>query len=566
MLTPRTKIGSKVAARLASYRDDESGSFIIFTLYLFIIMLMVGGLSVDLMRFEAERKHLQNTLDSAVLAASDLKQTAGSEEVVNSFLTASGFDPEIAEVFVTEDTLLNGDVVGRTVGARGSLEMDTYLMGLAGVPTLTTNSGGSANETIQNVEISLVLDISGSMRWGLNNSNANPNRIDELRDAVEDFINIVLQVNCDSSGTVCVQPNKTDSTTINIIPYAGHVNPGVDLFEIMGGARWHVWSSCKEVTDADFDDTALPDGSNHQLPHFMKWSIATSVMNWGWCPKDDASIMVAENDAETLKDFVRNIRLHDGTATHVGMKYGLALLDPSSRSVFQELSNRGVIDSAYANRPANYEDEVVKYIVLMTDGQTTDQFRPNSSDFDYETFYEDWADFVAAWNDVACVSDGDASGGDGAGCGSGLDPSYVMPESLADVLDRYGSFDRNLDPNDPSTVEQGYVGSNKYAENSITHTRSRNRANLQAICNLAKEPAMGLDAGGNSVVLRDDRVTVFTIAFLAPSAARDDMRNCASGSTGDGTKSNFFFDVRTLDVGSAFTSIARTINQLRLTN
>jgi hypothetical protein len=260
----------------------------------------------------------------------------------------------------------------------------------------------------------------------------------------------------------------------------------------------------------------------------MKWSIDNDTMNWGWCPQDDASILVAENDAQTLKNYITNIRLHDGTATHVGMKYGVALLDPSSRGVFTKLAADNVIDDAYKLRPASYADKVVKYVVLMTDGQTTDQFRPN--DFDYAAIYdEDHSDY-------------------------------------ADMMDRYGSINSEGDPNPAEDVEQGYNAGTKFKESGVTHSHSKNRANLQAVCNLAKASVNGLDGQGNSVELKPDRITVFTIAFLAPSNARTDMRNCAS------TPSHYY-DVRALndstnglDVGTAFTSIARTINQLRLTN
>ncbi len=510
----------KLPAKVHRFRDDESGSFVIFSLYIFVLMLMVGGMAMDLMRFEAERKHLQNTIDSAVLAASDLKQRADSEAVIESFFEKSGFDPALANIQVENETVSNGELVARTVTATSDLVMDTILMDLVGVNTLKTVSSGTANERIQNVEISLVLDISGSMRWGTNNSNTTPNRIGELRKAVENFINVVLQVECDADGN-CIQSPNTDSTTINIVPYAGHVNPGPDMFSLLGGNRWHDWSSCLEVTDADFDHADLPGGSTQQLPHFMKWTVDWAEMNWGWCPKDDASIIVAENDAADLKSFIQNVRLHDGTATHVGMKYGLALLNPSSRWMFDELNKLGRVDAAYKTRPAEFDDEVVKYIILMTDGQTTDQYRPN--DFDYDVIYDDTdADHAA-------------------------------------MMDKYGSVDSTGADNEADDVETGYNAGTKYSEGGVTHSRSRNRTNLQAVCNEAKKPVMGTGVNGEQIQIKEDRVTVFTIAFLAPSAARTDMLNCAS------TPSHFY-NVLTLDVGTAFASIARTINQLRLTN
>jgi Flp pilus assembly protein TadG len=81
---------SKLKTSATGFRKDEGGSLIIFSLYIFVIMIMVGGTAVELMRFEAERKHLQNTIDSAVLTASDLKQREDSEAVVRSFFKSRG--------------------------------------------------------------------------------------------------------------------------------------------------------------------------------------------------------------------------------------------------------------------------------------------------------------------------------------------------------------------------------------------------------------------------------------------------------------------------------------------
>ena len=84
---------------------------------------------------------------------------------------------------------------------------------------------------------------------------------------------------------------------------------------------------------------------------------------------DDASIMVAENDAQTIKDFVNNIRLHDGTATHVGMKYGTALLNPDTQPVFEELYQRGEVDVEFYTKKEELEELpqvfVIDYIHQM---------------------------------------------------------------------------------------------------------------------------------------------------------------------------------------------------------
>jgi hypothetical protein len=292
----------------------------------------------------------------------------------------------------------------------------------------------------------------------------------------------------------------------------------------MGGQRWHAWSSCKEVTDADFDDADLPDASGNQIAHFMRWSIDWNWMNWGWCPKDDASILIAENDYDVIEDFVSNIKLHDGTATHVGMKYGVALLNPSSRDEFLQLNARGIVADAYKHRPADFDEETVKYIVLMTDGKTTAQLRPNeiNSSSEYNAVY---------------------------------DPSH---EDWAALMDRYGSTDSDGDPQAAADVEWGYPAASTYNDGSVSHTESRNNGHITAMCDEAKEPVWGTDADGNAVLLKEDRITVFTISFLAPESARDLMRDCASSP-------GHYFRVEGLNIESAFQAIAKTINQLRLT-
>ena len=71
------------------------------------------------------------------------------------------------------------------------------------------------------------------------------------------------------------------------------------------------------------------------------------------------------------------MRMHDGTGTHYAMKYAVSLLDPSSQDDVTALVGAGQVDARFDGRPAAYSDETaVKYIILMTDGQITEQRRP----------------------------------------------------------------------------------------------------------------------------------------------------------------------------------------------
>lgn len=557
----RTTFGSRTLGR---FRRDEDGSIILFSLFLFLLMVLIGGMAVDLMRFETRRVHVQNTLDSAILAAADLDQSLDPEQVIRDYFQKAGYDPSMVDI-VNDSTFLGGqELVGRSLTASTRINVPTIFMHMLDVPLLSAPVASAARENIQNVEISLVLDISGSMRWGpVENVLTSPNRITELRKAVRSFARAVLQVTCetDAAGVeTCVQPPTTASTTINIIPYAGHVNPGRDVFDILGGSRWHNWSSCKEVTNADFRHADLPRASSHQLPHHQHWAIDRNWLNWGWCPTDSASILYAENDYRVIDNFIQNVKLHDGTATHVGMKYGVALLNPSSRPVFDELARRGVIDPAYRNRPADFEDDVVKYIILMTDGQTTDQFRPRVPDdgrTDSSSSRRDWN-----YNDIYSAFT-PPSGGlhtnpslvlTGDGIPNGVPTGVTVPDRLGDILDRFGSVNRDLNVRPASEVEQGFPSFTTYFESGIPHNAAQNNRNITAQCNLAKESLIG--PGGE--VLKRNRITVFTISFFAPDGARRLMEDCASSPA-------HHFRIQNLNIESAFQAIAQTINQLRLT-
>ena len=69
------------------FHQDESGSLVIFSLFLFVAMLLVAGMAVDLMRYETHRTRLQSTLDRAVLAAASLDQPLTPQEVVLDYFT-----------------------------------------------------------------------------------------------------------------------------------------------------------------------------------------------------------------------------------------------------------------------------------------------------------------------------------------------------------------------------------------------------------------------------------------------------------------------------------------------
>lgn len=378
------------------FARKEDGAVTLFGLAVILMFLLVGGVAVDMMRNEMERVKVQHTADRAVLAAADMEQTLDAKGVVLDYFEKSGLGHIINPEDVTVDPGLNF----RNVSVRADTFTNTQFMPLLGVDELPLRTYAAAEERVPNIEISLVLDISGSMRYN--------QRMEKLRPAAKEFVTTVL---AGGSGP---------KTSLTLVPYAGQTNPGPFMFERLGGNRYPVKaldeadggipeaeshgylpagavggtgseegvryvfpnvSSCLDINPTGFSTSTLPSGALYdQTAHFMNWNIASDVMDWGWCPQDQTSIKYLSNDGDSLGNLIDTMRMHDGTGTHYAMKWAVAMLDPSSQDDVTALIDAGLASPGFDGRPAAFDNaETTKYIVLMTDGQITEQVRPKQT-------------------------------------------------------------------------------------------------------------------------------------------------------------------------------------------
>ena len=145
-------------AFIRQFRKDEDGGLIVLTLLMLVSMLVVGGMAVDFMRFEAERTKLQSVSDRAVLSAANLNQERDASAVLTEFFEAEGYAGTIVG---TPVAVKNEN--GSMVSLSSRIDVDTFFLRLIGMDTLSAPASATAMEGVGNVEISLVLDISGSM-------------------------------------------------------------------------------------------------------------------------------------------------------------------------------------------------------------------------------------------------------------------------------------------------------------------------------------------------------------------------------------------------------------------
>ncbi|PRY25263.1 Flp pilus assembly protein TadG [Aliiruegeria haliotis] len=513
------------------FRRDESGGAIIFTLYIALCMLVAVSMAIDIVRFEYLRAHMQYTLDRAVLAAADLDQQLEPTSVVQDFFNKAGLEDYLAEVDVDEG--LNY----RTVSASSEATLDTFLIDRFGIKLLSVPAAGTANETRGDVEIALVLDNSGSM--GSNNNY----RLNLLKPAAKEFVDAV------------VRPVSAEGTTsVSIVPFATQVNVGQDLLSYYNTTGEHNYSHCVTFSDSHFESTSLSrtnllTQTAHFAPDSNTWRVTD---NQSPCPtSSQRAILPWSTDADELKDMIEAMWAGGWTSIEIGAKWGLTLLDPSTRGILNAKIAKDEIDPELEDQPFDYtRDNSMKVLVVMSDGENTNQYDIKSgyrsgmsSIYHYQlssgtnvyTYYKNRSgsnDWYWIWER------------DGSTKGSGW-YDYQYESSKMEKLSWPEVWDHMGVERWAAIMDAAHGNGTNYWENKVTQRiySSTKNPRTSDICAEAK------NAG----------VIVFTIGMDTYGQGDATLADCASSDS-------HFFDVASLDISTAFASIARTINQLRLTN
>ncbi|MCR8723677.1 pilus assembly protein TadG-related protein [Frigidibacter sp. ROC022] len=544
----------RVGAR-RRFARDEAGSFTILNLFLLMTVMMVAGIAVDAIRFEAKRARLQNTLDRAILAAADMGQTLTPAQVVQSYFDKAGLSEYYAE------PQSSSGFNSKTVSATATGTLDTFFMSMFGIDTLSPVASGTAEESISDIEISLVLDVSGSMgepiyeyvtyysrRYGSRTyrQNTGTTKLESLQNAAKEFVDTIYASTVDAR------------TSMSIIPYNMQVNAGPDLLAHYTLTNQNTTNYCVDFSTEDFSNTAVSTTSTLYRSDVFDYYYRTMPpsMN-GICPDTTYSrILVLADDPEVLKDKIDALQSGGNTSIEIGMKWGTALLDPSAQPAVSGMIADGKVSSSFEGRPFSYTNsDTMKVIVVMTDGINTTEYKLNDaykgqksgvwrwwdgSDWKYSVYYPE----SSSWGD----SDGlleyywrkDGSGSNRWG---------LLPEGAPDATElTYYDLWKIMSVDYHAYYLRYKIrnhSSDYYAwdDEPITYVGGSTKdARLSAMCNAAKE----------------EGIIVFSIGFEVTDDSADILEACASSPS-------HFYRVNGLEITTAFQSIANAIGKLRLT-
>lgn len=347
------------------FASDEDGSILMFVVVLFLMMVVASGGAVDFMRHEMERARLQDSLDRGVLAAAAFSQDLEAEDTVRAYLVSSRVPGN-----VNLSVLPNEDAFSRRVDARANYSLRTFFLRIIGINDLTVAAISSAEQARNNIEISVALDITPSM--SVNNKMAN------MKAAAHDFIDTILT------------EDTKEVTSVTLVPFGGQTNPGEAVFDHFNVARVHDYSTCVAFVDGDFDTVGLSTAAaRNQSQHFLFDSNAGPT---SWCPDDGAAMVPLSNDADALHQRITDMGMHGWTGIQNGLKWGTIMLDPASRDLVTDLISEGEVPAEFAGRPAAWNtDDTLKFAVIMTDGEITQQYGIRASDYDTPAERDYWA-------------------------------------------------------------------------------------------------------------------------------------------------------------------------------
>lgn len=605
-ISDKVGVGKAMPLPLARFRDDEDGSIVVFSVFVFFTMLVIAGLSVDFMRYEMARTRMQNTMDNAVLAAASLKQTQTPDEVVRDYFEAAGLDQYIEKLGYLDDPEAKEEgeesseedarqLNYRKVWVMAGAKVNPIFLQFSGIGQMPMLASSIAEEGINEVEISLVLDVSGSM--GDPSSKPGVTKLEALQEAAKDF---AYSMQCDMATTRDNPAAECEveygKVSISVIPYAEQVTAGPVLLGEYHTTDEHSYSHCVDFSATDYEEVGLSSSSTSKLKrtgHFDPW--LTGQYSWWtrtttyyspryWpCPTQSSRfIRPFMDDFNDIYTVVDDLTAQGNTSIDIGMKWATALVDPGTRGIITELTKKDVtgalieepedggevtVESAVApifeGRPYDYDKSYnQKVIILMTDGMNTSQhylldaYREGPSeiyhytkangdpgDKVYSVYNDDngkytWVDENRnvynqdTWNDVPYV---------------GQVSCYTdrRGNRRCSNTGQYGTA-RQLDYTEvwDTFTTDWYRDFYFLNDPVLDHGNTEKNDRLDDICEAA----------------RKKKIAVYTIGFETPEGSDGEtvLQKCA-------TTPNYFYRANGVNISKTFNTIASSINQLRLT-
>lgn len=370
------KIAGKCASTLLRDRRGATGMFLGFAL---IPMVGATGLAVDATLGYMLKSRMSKALDAAGLAAGRVAVDGDPQAVAEQFFTAnfgaSAYDAELDSFAVTMDDAKEF----LTLTAQAT--MPTRFMALFGHDSMTVAARTVIQRQTTGLELSLVMDITGSM-WNPS-QNYSSSAFAAMQDAAYELVSIIFG-----------NREEIENLWVSLVPYTATVNIGTqhknwikssDRVWTDPGQYWpSSWKGCVRARSSGRDEGDAPPGTAKFESFFYAATSDKNDNNWPQIKEDwqlhDSQrgpnlgcgdpILPLTAQKSVILQAISDMRpgARGGTTGNLGLSWGWRTISPEWRGLWQDTS---------PDLPLDYDTPLMdKVVVILTDGKN--QFHDNS--------------------------------------------------------------------------------------------------------------------------------------------------------------------------------------------
>jgi Flp pilus assembly protein TadG len=341
---------------------DNSGSMTIAFAFFMPLMLMGLAISVDYGRALAISQRVTIALDAAALAGAKMLDTDTATDADIIARTQNYFQAEMARIGATN---VSFNTMVPTID-RSASKVTTSITGVVnsyfgktvGISNIPVHKTATVVYKMRKVELSMALDITGSM----NQVPAGDTRtkIDSLRISATNLVDTLFSRSLNDSGI-----------RIALAPYSSSVNVDWRTFQVTDGAAN---SGCVvERGGANTTTDAPAFGVDAVLP----------APSGATCPNDPIIPLLGRSGVSTLKTAISGFNANGSTAGHIGTAWAWYMISPTWSSLFSGPS-----------APEPYSADVVKNVVIMTDGLFNTSYLSGYPRNSQQAIDESYAEFL----------------------------------------------------------------------------------------------------------------------------------------------------------------------------
>lgn len=348
--------------------SDTRGNLTVILGFSAIALVGCVGIAVDTSVAYNVRSKMAAAVDAAALAGARAWASPNRDADIQNFFSANFQAGYMGSVVEPVDIVVSPQDRTVTVTARATIP--TFFMSVLGTDSTDIEASAQATLSSRDVEVALVLDVTGSMK----------DDMDDLRAAANELVDIVVQ-----------DLQDPFRSRVALVPYSNGVNVGSYADAIRG--TYTEDTTCEYPAEPTCETYRFPDATSS---HTMREHIISTCVtprtgpqaytdaapntasfppnfpppppNADYNPCPSVPIMPLSDNRTALHGVINALTDGGSTAGQIGIAWGWYMLSPNFSYLWPA-----------ANQPMNYSEihlgqEVMKVVIIMTDGDFNSRY------------------------------------------------------------------------------------------------------------------------------------------------------------------------------------------------